>query len=102
MKEESIFLITPLGDENSPERCHADKLWNSVFQPLENKLSTNNVKCKFVRSDLLPESGDSRIKRIMDLIRESKGCIVDLYKINNLNVIYEVGLAHSQGKRVFF
>ena len=25
MKEESIFLITPLGDENSPERCHADK-----------------------------------------------------------------------------
>lgn len=38
----------------------------------------------------------------MDLIRESKGCIVDLYKINNLNVIYEVGLAHSQGKRVFF
>lgn len=102
MKEESIFLITPLGDENSPERCHADKLWNNVFQPLENKISINDVKCKFVRSDLLPESGDSRIKRIMDLIRESKGCIVDLYKINNLNVIYEVGLAHSQGKRVFF
>lgn len=102
MKEETIFLITPLGEENSPERCHADKLWNNVFQPLENKILTNDVKCKFVRSDLLSESGDSRIKRIMDLIRESKGCIVDLYKINNLNVIYEVGLAHSQGKRVFF
>lgn len=102
MKEETIFLITPLGEENSPERCHADKLWNNVFQPLEDKISINNIKCKFIRSDLLPESGDSRIKRIMDLIRESKGCIVDLYKINNLNVIYEVGLAHSQGKRVFF
>lgn len=97
MKEKTIFLITPLGNENSPERCHADKLWNNVFKPLE-----NDLKCKFERSDLLPESGDSRIKRIMDLIRESKGCIVDLYKINNLNVIYEIGLAHSQGKRVFF
>ena len=102
MKEESIFLITPLGNDNSSERCHADKLWNNVFQPLEDKILINDIKCKFVRSDLLPESGDSRIKRIMDLIRESKGCIVDLYKINNLNVIYEVGLAHSQGKRVFF
>lgn len=102
MKEETVFLITPLGDENSPERCHADKLWNNVFQPLENELSINGVKCKFVRSDLLPENGDSRIKGIMNLIKESKGCIVDLYKISNLNVIYEVGLAHSQGKRVFF
>ena len=102
MKEETIFLITPLGDNNSPERCHADKMWNNVFQPLEKEPVFNDVMCRFVRSDLLPESGDSRIKRIMDLIRESKGCIVDLYKINNLNVIYEVGLAHSQGKRVFF
>lgn len=102
MKEENIFLITPLGDENSAERCHADKLWNNVFKPIEDKLSVNDVRCKFIRSDLLPESGDSRIKDIMNLIRESKGCIVDLYKINNLNVMYEVGLAHSQGKRVFF
>lgn len=38
----------------------------------------------------------------MGLIRECRGCIVDLHKIDNLNVIYEVGLAHSQGKRVFF
>ena len=38
----------------------------------------------------------------MNLIRESRGCIVDLCSISNLNVMYEVGLAHSQGKRVFF
>lgn len=102
MKEETIFLITPLGEENSVERCHADKMWNNVFKSLQDKLLVNDTKCKFIRSDLLPESGNSRIKEIMNLIRESKGCIVDLYKINNLNVIYEVGLAHSQGKRVFF
>lgn len=99
MNEQKIFLITPLGSKNSQERCHADKMWHSVF----NRLSTEfGLKCEFVRSDLLKESGESRVKRVMNLIRESRGCIVDLYNINNLNVIYEIGLAHSQGKRVFF
>lgn len=77
-------------------------MWNFVFKPLSEKPIVDDVTCEFVRSDLLPESGNSRVREIMDLIRESRGCIVDLCKINNLNVIYEVGLAHSQGKRVFF
>lgn len=102
MNTQKIFLITPLGGKNSPERRHADKMWNSVFKPLSKIFISENIKCEFVRSDLLPEAGESRIKNIMSLIRESRGCIVDLYKIENLNVIYEVGLAHSQGKRVFF
>ena len=72
-------------------------MWNNVFEPLQATLN-----CKFVRNDLLPEGGDSRVKQIMELIRGCRGCIVDLYKMDNLNVIYEVGLAHSQGKRVFF
>ena len=102
MSTQKIFLITPLGNKQSPERCHADKMWNSVFKPLSSRNVLDNTNFEFIRSDLLPESGDSRIKEIMSLIRECRGCIVDLYKINNLNVIYEVGLAHSQGKRVFF
>ncbi len=102
MNPQKIFLITPLGKKQSYERIHADKMWNCVFEPLSKSVMSNNIKCEFVRSDLLPESGESRIKGIMNLIRESRGCIVDLYNINNLNVIYEVGLAHSQGKRVFF
>lgn len=102
MSVQKIFLITPLGGKNSPERIHADKMWNSVFTPLSKEQLFEDVQCEFVRSDLLPEMGESRIKKIMDLIRESRGCIVDLYNINNLNVMYEVGLAHSQGKRVFF
>lgn len=102
MSTQKIFLITPLGNRQSLERCHADKMWNSVFKPLSSRNVMDNIKFEFIRSDLLPESGDSRIKEIMSLIRECRGCIVDLYKINNLNVIYEVGLAHSQGKRVFF
>ena len=92
-----IFLITPLGGKNSPERFHADKMWNNVFKPI-----ADNLSCKFIRSDLSKETGNSRVKEIMNSIRESTGCIVDLYRIDNLNVMYEIGLAHSQGKRVFF
>lgn len=97
-----IFLITPIGNKKSPERCHADKMWNNVFKPVSEKLLSEDIKCEFIRNDLLAEGEISRIKQIMNCIRESRGCIVDLYRINNLNVIYEVGLAHSQGKRVFF
>lgn len=102
MATQKIFLITPIGNIQSPERYHADRMWNKIFKPLSKEPISDDVKCDFVRSDLLPEGGDSRVKQIMNLIRESRGCIVDLYNINNLNVIYEVGLAHSQGKRVFF
>lgn len=102
MKTQKIFLITPLGAKQTNARRHADKMWNSVFSPLSKETISESTKCEFVRSDLLPEKGDSRVKEIMNLIRESRGCIVDLYDIGNLNVIYEVGLAHSQGKRVFF
>lgn len=102
MAKHKIFLITPLGGRSSPDRCHADKMWNSVFKPLSNTDLFEGEQCEFVRSDLLPETGNSRVQEIMGLIRECRGCIVDLHKIDNLNVIYEVGLAHSQGKRVFF
>lgn len=102
MTTQKIFLITPIGSKESVERVHADKMWNSVFKPLMKEILLGNVQFEFVRSDLLPEGGESRVKKIMNLIRESRGCIVDLCKINNLNVIYEIGLAHSQGKRVFF
>lgn len=102
MSRNKIFLITPLGGKNSQDRRHADKMWNNVFKPLSNIPLFEDETCEFVRSDLLEETGNSRVQEIMGLIRESRGCIVDLHKINNLNVMYEVGLAHSQGKRVFF
>ena len=102
MEKQIIFLITPLGNKQSEARIHADKMWNSVFCPLQKQECTDDLNFEFVRSDLLPESGNSRIREIMNLIRISRGCIVDLYNISNLNVIYEVGLAHSQGKKVFF
>lgn len=102
MNTQKIFLITPLGEKESLERKHADKMWNSVFKPLAKQYTSEDFKFKFVRSDFLSEGKESRIKSIMSEIREARGCIVDLYKVSNLNVIYEVGLAHSQGKRVFF
>lgn len=97
-----IFLITPLGEENSTVRRHADKMWNEVFCKAQKSLTERHLECEFQRLDLLQESSMSRVKRLMNLIKESKGCIIDLYNVNNLNVIYEIGLAHSQGKRVYF
>lgn len=102
MQVQKIFLITPLGNKYSDARKHADRMWNEVFVSVSEKISTKDLKVEFERSDLMDEGSNSRVKKIMELIRESSGCIVDLYTIGNLNVMYEVGLAHSQGKRVFF
>ncbi len=100
--EKTIFVITPIGDKRTTKRAHADKMWNSVFLPIEKEFQSETIRCRCVRGDLGPEGNKSRIKEIMNHIKNAKGCIVDLYDISNLNVMYEVGLAHSQGKRVFF
>ena len=76
MAKHKIFLITPLGGRNSLDRCHADKMWNSVFKPLSNTDLCEGEQCEFVRSDLLAETGNSRVQEIMGLIRECRGCIV--------------------------
>lgn len=65
MSVHKIFLITPLGDKNSQDRCHADKMWHSVFEPLSKMDVFENETCEFVRSDLLPETGHSRVREIM-------------------------------------
>lgn len=102
MEKQSIFLITPIGEDSSYARQHSDKMLKKVFEPLCEKFKNFNIDFEFTRADLKEEGSESKIRRMMDFIRTARGCIVDLYDIKNLNVMYEIGLAHSQGKRVFF
>lgn len=71
MQVQKIFIITPLGNKNSEARKHADRMWNEVFVPVSEKISTNDLKVEFERSDLMDEGSNSRVKKIMELIRES-------------------------------
>ena len=47
MQVQKIFIITPLGNKNSEARKHADRMWNEVFVPVSEKISTNDLKVEF-------------------------------------------------------
>lgn len=72
MQVQKIFIITPLGNKNSEARKHADRMWNEVFVPVSEKISTNDLKVEFERSDLMDEGSNSRVKKIMELIKRVK------------------------------
>ena len=57
------------------------------FSSILSDLRKKHAYLEFERSDLMDEGSNSRVKKIMELIRESSGCIVDLYTIGNLNVM---------------
>ncbi len=44
MQVQKIFIITPLGNKNSEARKHADRMWNEVFVPVSEKISTNDLR----------------------------------------------------------
>jgi hypothetical protein len=93
MKIRSGFLVTPIGEENSVERIHADRMKSKVFKPLEKELI-----CQFERADTDPQS-QIVAKSIYMGIKSSDIVIADTIG-NNPNVLYEIGIAHAINKPV--
>ena len=94
-KIKTIFLVTPIGEKASKERIHADAMYNNVFKPIEDEYGYS-----FVRADNKPSIGFIS-EKIYKSIDTSDIVIVDTVW-NNLNVLYEVGLAHAMNKPVIF
>jgi hypothetical protein len=89
----NIFLITPIGNEVSPERIHADGMYNNIFIPL-----SNDLKCIFIRADTEPNF-QVLSEKIFSNIKDADLIIADT-AWNNGNVFYEIGLSHAMNKPV--
>jgi nucleoside 2-deoxyribosyltransferase len=93
MKVKIGFLVTPLGEKNSKERIHADRMKTEVFKPLETELN-----CRFERADT--DSQNSVVaETIFQGIVNADIIIADAIG-NNPNVLYEIGIAHAINKPV--
>lgn len=90
----TCFVISPLGQEGSPERMNADQVLDYLIIPTLTRCGFS--KENIVRSDKIAEPG--RIsEHIASCIEASELCIIDLTGLN-ANVMYEYGLRKGYGK----
>ena len=91
MKIRNIFVVTPLGEDGSKERIHADRMKGSVFHEFESYSFKSSID----------ERGGSAVvaERIFNQINEADVVVADM-TFGNLNVFYEIGIAHALNKSV--
>ncbi len=91
--DHTCFYITPIGEEGSEQRQHADLFMGSIVEPAVNELGL-----KVVRSDTINSAGMIS-SQIIEHLFKSKLVVADL-SFHNPNVFYELSLRHSLGKPV--
>lgn len=81
------FYITPIGDEGTEIRRHADMLMRHLVEP-----AFENFGMKVVRADRIEKSGLIS-QQIFEHIVSAKFCVADL-SFGNPNAFYELGVRH--------
>lgn len=89
--ETTAFYISPIGDENSETRKHADLFSSSIVEP-----ALEHSKLRLVRADKIDSPGIIT-RQILDYIINSRLVIVDL-SFGNPNVFYELAIRHMMRK----
>ncbi len=89
----SCFIITPIGDEHSEERRHADLILGSYIEPAVEEFGLN-----VIRADKIQQSG-MITRQIIDYLVKSELVIADL-SFSNPNVFYELAIRHAVKKPV--
>lgn len=91
--ETTCFYITPIGEDGSEIRAHADLFLNSLVEPALRELGLN-----VVRADRIGSAG-MITSQIIDHVLRAKLAIVDL-SWHNPNAFYEMALRHASKKPV--
>lgn len=86
--DKACFVITPIGDEGSPERKHADAMLRHLITPV-----LEQFKVTPIRADKIGKPGHMT-KQMVEYIAFSKLCITDI-SFGNQNAGYELGIRHT-------
>lgn len=81
------FVITPIGDEESDERKHANMILRNVIEPVVSELGLVAR-----RADQIDRAG-LITQQIFECLAKARICIADL-SFNNPNAFYELGVRH--------
>nr|WP_296015189.1 hypothetical protein [uncultured Acidovorax sp.] len=85
--EQTCFYITPIGEESSEVRRHADMLLRHLVEP-----AFEQFNIKVVRADKIEKSG-LITQQIFEQVVSAKFCVADL-SFGNPNAFYELGIRH--------
>lgn len=93
--EKECFVVGAIGEEDSPERVHADWLLEEIIEPV---FKENWTEMKVVRADRISTPGliDAQI---IDRLLNDRVVIADLTFLNP-NAFYELGIRHVMQKPV--
>lgn len=81
------FVITPIGDDDSEQRRHANMILKNVIEPVVTELGLIAR-----RADQIDRAGIIT-QQIFEYIAKARLCIADL-SFNNPNAFYELGVRH--------
>lgn len=84
----SCFIITPIGDEDSAERKHADAMLRHLISPV-----LTQFQIIAIRADKIGKPGHMT-KQMVEHIAFCKLCITDI-SFGNQNAHYELGIRHT-------
>jgi hypothetical protein len=87
------FYVTPIGEDDSPERKHADVLLGHLIDPAVDAL---DLGLRVVRADHIDNPGLITAQVIQHLLR-ARLVVADL-SFHNPNVFYELAIRHATGK----
>jgi hypothetical protein len=89
------FVIGPIGDENSPERLHADWLFMGI---VKHCFDQNFPGWQVERADMIPTPGMIS-SQIINRLHDVELVIADL-TFHNANAFYEMAILHKVGKPI--
>ena len=91
--QKTIFIISPIGSEKSPDRIYFDKVRRHIIDPVAEEMGYSTI-----RADEIPRPG-TITKQIIDHLLNDDLVIADMTE-KNPNVFYELAVRHAVGKPV--
>jgi hypothetical protein len=85
--ERICFVITPIGEEDSEQRRHANMILRNVIEPV-----TRELDLVPVRADQIDRAG-LITKQVFEHLARARVCVPDL-SFSNPNAFYELGVRH--------
>lgn len=85
--EKVCFFITPIGDDGTNIRKHADLMLTELLEPVAKEFDL-----KVIRADKIDKSG-MITQQIFEYLVKSKLCVMDM-SFGNPNAFYELGIRH--------
>lgn len=84
----TCFYVTPIGEEGSEQRRHADLFLGSLVEP-----ALESFQLKVIRADAIDKPG-TITRQIIEYLLRARLVIADL-SFHNPNVFYELALRHA-------